>query len=524
MSLRNPRLLFGLVLSVAALVWAATRRAGYAEPAGTEAAPDGKALYARHCANCHGEKGDGRGPAAVYLYPKPRDFTGGQFKVRSTQTGQMPTDQDLFDTLGRGMPGTAMPAFAFLQDDERRALVAEVKALATRTDAATGQAVNLFVKRGPGHVVEVGPEPAKTPATVTLGRTLYAQMECAKCHGATGRGDGPSSAGQKDVWGYPIRVRDFTSGVYIGGNTDRDLYLRFTTGLNGTPMPSYVDDMSNDERWALVHFVQSLRRPDAETARLPKDGLLVAGRANGAIPAGDPSSALWGAATTYEVPLFRLFQGRDPEIVARVQALAGEREVALRMSWKDPSYELTALTSDSFRDSAAVEFGLTKNPPYLGMGSKDAPVNLWQWKADWQSDLSFAQGVSEAYPDAVVDTYHFPDAVLDQQFQPGRAAGNPVSQRFRRSAVEDLNAAGFGTLTPQPPGAQNVDGRATWDDGWWTVVFVRPLATQDAGDVDFGRDDDVPVAFAVWGGAQRDRNGQKAFSTWYRLRVRGETK
>ncbi|MBI5368106.1 MAG: c-type cytochrome [Planctomycetes bacterium] len=521
----------GLVAPVlaAGVVWGIAKRSGYAEAPAPDggaggagvaggAPRDGKTLFATHCAPCHGETGDGKGKAAVYLYPKPRDFTSGKFKVRTTASGQMPTDQDLFDTLTRGMPGTPMPSFAFLPEAERRALVATVKSLTARTDAA-GQAVNLFEKWGQDKVVAVSTELPSSPASIARGRDVYAKLECGKCHGSTGRGDGPSSTNQKDGWGFPIKVRDFTGGVFVGGNTDRDLYLRFTTGLNGTPMPSYVDDVTDTERWDLVHYVQSLRRSPAAAASAPAGGVIVAARVTEPIPPDEPLAPVWSKAAPCEIPMFRLFQGRDAQVNAVVRALASDTQVAVRIEWNDPSYELTALTPDSFRDAAAVEFALGPDAPYLGMGSKGAPVNLWQWKADWQADMSWSQGAHEAHPGMAVDTYHFSDQVLDEQFSAGRAAGNPVSQRTRCCPVEDLNAAGFGTLTPQPAAAQNVNGRALWDSGRWTVLFVRPRASADEGDATFDAGYDVPIAFGVWDGAQQDRNGQKAFSTWYRLRM-----
>ena len=75
----------------------------------------GKASFALNCAACHGEKGNGDGPAAAALNPKPRNYTSDKFK-----NGETP--DDVFKTLGAGLPNTAMVAFAHLPEDERWAL------------------------------------------------------------------------------------------------------------------------------------------------------------------------------------------------------------------------------------------------------------------------------------------------------------------------------------------------------------------------------------------------------------------
>lgn len=209
-----------------------------------QAAP-GQRVYEQHCAACHGSNGDGHGPAAVWLYPKPRDFSAGQFKIKSTPAQALPTDEDLFQSVTRGLPGSSMPSFSYLTEAERHEVVQYVKQLTARTDAS-GQRVNLFAAAAASGAsaqpVAVPAEPAITVQELTLGRDIYKKMSCALCHGETGAGDGTQVPTLKDTAGLPVRPRDFNTGLFRGGHTGRDLYLRINNGLPGTPMIPYGED------------------------------------------------------------------------------------------------------------------------------------------------------------------------------------------------------------------------------------------------------------------------------------------
>ncbi len=89
-------------------------------------------LYREHCAHCHGVSGDGAGPTAAFLNPYPRDYRMGLFKFKSTRKGEKPTHDDLKLILINGIPGTAMPSFALLPEQEVETLIDYVKYLAIR--------------------------------------------------------------------------------------------------------------------------------------------------------------------------------------------------------------------------------------------------------------------------------------------------------------------------------------------------------------------------------------------------------
>ena len=158
-----------------------------------------------------------------------------------------------------------------------------------------------------------------------------------------------------------------------------------------------------------------------------------------------------------------------------------------------------------------MQFSMKGTTPFLGMGDANNPVNLWYWRAGWQQEIDTQRpDMDSAYASLHVDTY------FATGYRTAQAAGNILAQP-QKSSVEDANASGFGTLKSQPAASQNVEGKGTWRDGFWSVVFLRDLKSKDADDVKFTGKEPVPVAFAVWNGEQRDRNGRKVISNWYQL-------
>jgi mono/diheme cytochrome c family protein len=208
-----------------------------------------KMTYRRFCVGCHGEEGDGEGENAQWLDPRPRNFTLGQFKCRSTPSGTLPTDEDLYNTLGRGLVNSNMPAWFPLTAQERVDLVAYVKHFSTK-----------FVTDKPGTAIEVPLEPQVTEDRIKAGQELFQKLECWKCHGVEGRSNGPSADTLTDDQNRPIKAFNFHDGTrFKCGTTNQDLYKIFMTGLDGTPMPSFVDNVKPDEAWDLVFYLRTLQ-------------------------------------------------------------------------------------------------------------------------------------------------------------------------------------------------------------------------------------------------------------------------
>jgi cytochrome c oxidase cbb3-type subunit 2 len=220
---------------------------GMTIPAGRDLLTLGREVYQARCVGCHGAKGDGNGVAATFLQPRPRDFTAGVFKFRTTPSGSLPTDGDLFRTVTRGVRWTAMPTWHELPDKERLAAVAFIKTFSTR-----------WKDEKPESPLVIGEPPKATAQLVARGKDLYVKAKCFQCHGPGGKGDGPSADELKDLAGFPIRPADFTRGQFKGGSSVADIFRTMSLGLDGTPMPSFADSMSEEERWAISYYVLSL--------------------------------------------------------------------------------------------------------------------------------------------------------------------------------------------------------------------------------------------------------------------------
>mgnify|MGYP001194373083 FL=1 len=503
--------------------WILPLLAGPAAAAPRGDAKKGEALYAQKCAVCHGATGKGDGAAEFVLFPKPRDLTSGKFKIRSTPS--LPTDGDLFRVVTQGIPGTAMPSWTVLSDVQRWDLVAYVKSLSP-----------VFTQQKALKPGLIPPTPKLTPALLETGKKFYADAECFKCHGTTGKGDGESAHTLKDEWGYAIVPYDFTiAGRMKGGNTVRDVYRTLLNGIGGTPMPSFADSLSPEETWGLAYYVMSLAKGPQKQA--PAEvGTVRVNRVAGDLPA-DPTAAAWTRAALQSVPLRTLWLRPRQATQVRVAALHNGKEIGFLLEWDDPLADQAALGVDQFRDAAAVQLPLAPakagNPDasYV-MGDPKQPVNIWHWKADWQLDVARYRDREDRYAALAVDDMPFvkgmrssdPQAAVapadshDPLFLTARAAGNPMA-RPRLSPVENLNGAGVGTITSQPAEAQVIRGDGRWADGKWRVVMVRALRTENSRDAQLQPGQETAVAFAVWDGAQRDRNGQKAVSVWQRLLI-----
>jgi mono/diheme cytochrome c family protein len=507
--------------------------AAAAEPAPADRLAEGKRLYTIHCAMCHGENGDGTGLAGRFLYPRPRNFGEAKFRLASTANG-IPTDQDLLNIITRGMPGSAMFPFGHLPEGERQALAAYVRVLtrsafiqAVRQESeAQGQKVDLAeLERDADEVLKPGdpvavpdPWPRADAASVARGKATYLAKGCASCHGETGKGDGVQE--QKNNDGTPTAPRDFTRGIFKGGREQQHLYARIALGMPGTPMPG-SQGVPPEEIADQVNFILSMSTPDAQAQVEHRRHTVTARRVSGPLPEAIPES-VWAAVPPARVVVSPLWWRNYAEPELAVRAVHDGRALAFRLSWRDDTRNDHIGKPEEFEDMAAVQLFAGPAEPFLGMGAEGSQLDLWLWRSSWQRPPG-------ATYESLLDDYPFESAVYQGRVKAGdrpppnfataRAAGNPHAHADAAQSASSLTAKGFGSTTFRPKASQAVAARSDYKEGRWTVELRRPLAVGPDGGITLAPGGRGSVAFALWDGAARDRNGQKLVSVWHDLKL-----
>lgn len=476
---------FALVASLAAC--------GGGAPGGS-AAREARAreLFARHCTLCHGPHGLGDGAAAAYLHPPARDFSLGAFRLVSAPGG--PTTDDLVATLRRGMPGSAMPGFAWLPDADLEALAALVqelsidgivrRAMEGHEPLDEAAALDLAARRlTPGTPLPhfaLGEVDSELRAR---GATLF-RSYCATCHGLDGRGRGLSFARHED--GSLALARDFTAGILKGGGAPEDIARRISCGLPGSSMPAFT--LARDDLRALVAHVTGLL-PEGAAERFRQVRRTIDARR----VALEPTDEDWARAA--EVPLHTspLAWQAGAVLEAHVSALHDGRRVYVRVRWLDPTRDDEPLGGGPAADALAVQFSDDEEPALFGMGAAQHPVELWYWTAVRQAAVTGALD-----PLTVHGTRG--DSDLPLLVDAGPAGG-----------AEGFVGRGVGALEPQE---SDPASRAAWRDGEWSVVFSRPLAGRGVTFVPGGR---VWFGVAVWNGAAGELGARKSVTIWHAL-------
>ena len=257
MNEKNRRGAFA-VLFAALMLWIVTAAAGTAGAAADKTVELGKKVFEKNCVICHGPKGDGKGLVGIIHRVQkkgsvhdifPRDFTTGVFRFRTTPTGCLPTDDDLLKVVNAGISRAYMPSFEDVSLNDRKAVIQYIKTFAAKRNWAEESADASCKPLAVNKPAFVG-----SPDSTEKGKQLYKQMKCWECHGEQGRGDGPKSDKLKDDWGDKVLPFDFTTGATKLGFSPQNVFTAYSTGLDGSGMPSYEDSMSEQDRWHLVSY------------------------------------------------------------------------------------------------------------------------------------------------------------------------------------------------------------------------------------------------------------------------------
>ena len=435
----------------------------------------GKVLYDIKCAHCHGYAGDAVSVATPYLRPTPRDFTSGNYKFRSTASGELPTREDLERSIRDGMPYTSMPAWeGILSDAEITNLAYYLKTFDAAFAGPYGNPAVVDIPSPPRYSDDAG--------HLAQGRAVFEANQCADCHGDNGRGNGLSAPDLEDEWGYPIRPADMTKRwTYRASPTREDIYRTFMTGLNGTPMPSYQQSITEEDRWALVDYVWSLSRstPDYGT---------VATAIGQHVPVdiNDPELFADAPATYFPIVGQVIEPGREfyPGVNGiSIKAVYDTVHIALQLQWHD----MTAEANGHNHPNLEV--------PMFNPGQPDTTAGDW------------SDAVAVLFPAAT------PEGLVRPYFMFGDTE-NPMSIWFADMATDTtavLLGQGAGLITDTDIPVERI---ASYDDGVWTVALKGARQMQD---LSFDESTFVPIAFSVWDGFNRERGNKRGLSAWYHM-------
>ncbi|MFQ5430868.1 MAG: c-type cytochrome, partial [Nitrospinota bacterium] len=479
-----------------------SRRAGYiavallltfavASPlqAATGNAANGKKIYMKKCKWCHGVEGEADGPAAEFLIPPPRNFAEGVYKYNTSKYDpdiSIPRDEDIFNRISEGMPGTGMPSWKeVLKEQERWDLVAFVKSL---TDLFEGEA-------NPPQIDYSGKIPS-SPESIERGHKLFEDAKCWECHGREGKGDTMKKL--KEDSGARVWPRNFSKPwTFRGGYTAEDIFSRITNGIPNTPMPSFhaektgTGKLSVEDRWHVVNYVMSL----ADENRMVKEGqIVIKGVSREAMPK-DENDPAWNEVSGTAFRLVPQIIQKDRFFIPAndlviVKTVYTEKEIAFLLELDDRTKSIPgdniaeAISWDGFSpDAMAIQTPVVipklMEKPYFGHGDGSHAVSMLYWNS----------GSVE---------------------KPGTA--KMFTAKGSKSMEEsDVSAAGFSVS-------------ASYHDGTWRVMMKRNLTTPNKEkDTQFEVGRYIPIAFADWDGSNGERGSKHTMTTWYWLLLQPET-
>ena len=482
----------------------------------------GKRVYFTKCVWCHGVDGGGDGPSADRLWPRPRNFNQGTFKIRHTASGELPLPQmDLFQTVTHGLPGSAMPSWeGILSEDQRRQVIAFVTSQLVKDRKFDDKETETFTVLQLDSLKPIPP----SKESLDKGAQLVVDKKCIECHGVDGHGDG-NAFNLKDDWGFPIQPASWHKCWNFRGSRQdpynvKNIFRTFSTGVNGTPMPSFADNTTIEERWHIANFVQSLCERDAKGNPLeidpltdkPKTNFVIrSGPIEGEIPA-DPENELWQKRERRIVALGGQITHKPRNFVNRlddvwVKSIYNEKSIAFLFQWEDRSKSV-AQGKRPFQPTQVNldEYGIKEQPPKTGE----------------PDSIAAKQNAYTVYNDAFA--FEFP--VKWQELPP------PEKPRFfwgdQKYPVDIVKWEADGSVRALTGTGWDQDFeerddfaekmkllKAEWKDGLWTLIIQRPLKGDYDEDTYFEMGKYIPTVFFAWDGHNGDIGRKLAVSAFY---------
>jgi len=445
---------------------------------------NGKKVYEKRCAWCHGWEGAGDGPAAERLNPPPRDFTSAMYKIKTTPFDEMlPNEEDVFRMINDGMPDTSMPGWKdILSEQERWDLVAYVM----KFGGLEGK---------PAKQLDFSKQVKSSKESIERGKKLFIDR-CAECHGEEGKGD--SIKKLKDDLGFRTWPRNLSKPwSFRASNDPKDIFARMSVGIPGTQMPNFADPnskkkMTDEERWDVANYVASLA-DETKTVRA-ENTVVKALRADGELPV-EPTDPKWKDAEPSSFLLVgqiigeeRFFTPSNNSITAR--AFYNDNDISILLEWDDrtksiPGDEKAAEIAEGevSNDAVALQFPVKipeeMEKPYFGHGDSAKPVNIWFWQGE----------------------------------------GKDTPQ-----VVKLLDTTGFKNKEERDAVKSGLTAKGVYDKGTWRVVMKRPLVTGEKDkDIQFVEGKFIPLAFAAWDGTNGEKGSKHTMTTWYWILLQPKT-